>query len=357
MVLDRVPGAHGCRGKPKGRRGRDGRIGRDGRGWRHRRRDRTGTTVRTPELHAFVHRHERPGCRWHAASSGHRPLGQLQAGCQWSVVSGQWFVRATDNWNDWCRTACEEQVDIALPDQTKQPKVYDVPGSAGLRLAVSIRPVEDDAGQSGLPAGTRSVSIFLVNHRKPAPDETRDEAFAFQVQLELTFPKPLVPRPNVRSLGSSEWDERVADLQYRDVYEYAVGHNVATEAILGDGHCHRVRTCWVPQAEVERVAPAEITGVERSMDALAQLASADEARSSLGGFVAQYRQWIADQRTKTAADAATAEGDRRGTAASGRDRRRADRAGDCTAGRSPVPGRLQAGQSGDGQPRPGSGWA
>lgn len=201
-------------------------------------------------------------------------------------------------WGQWKRTACEERVDIALPDQTKQPKEYEVPGSVGLRLAVSVRPVEDDAGQSGLPAGTRSVSIFLVNNRKPAPDETRDEAFAFQVQLELTFPKPLVPRPNVRSMGSSEWDERVADLQYRDVYEYAVGHNVAAEAILGDGHCHQVRTCWVPQAEVERVAPAEITGVVRSMDALAQLAGADEARSSLGGFVIQYRQWIAAQRTK-----------------------------------------------------------
>lgn len=227
---------------------------------------------------------------------------KAQATVRWGnykqVVSGS---PATDNGQlttVWRRTACEEQVTVELPDQTKRRKVYDVPGSAGLRLAVTVRPVEDDGGQSGLPTGTRSVSIFLVNNRKPAPDETRDEAFAFQVQLELTFPKPLVPRPNVRSMGSSEWDERVADLQYRDVYEYAVGHNVATEAILGDGHCHQVRTCWVPQAEVERVAPAEITGVVPSMDALTQLGSADEARSGLGGFVAQYRQWIAAQRAK-----------------------------------------------------------
>ncbi len=197
----------------------------------------------------------------------------------------------------WKRTACEERVDIALPDETKRPNEYEVPGSGGLRLAVTVRPVADHGGQSGLPAGTRSVSIFLVNNRKPAPDEIRDQAFAFQAQLELTFPAPLVPRPNVRSMDSSEWDERVADLQYRDVYEYAVGHNVAAEAIFETDYCHQVRTCWVPQAEVERVAPAEITGVVLSMDALAQLASGDEARSSLGGFVPQYRRWIAAQRT------------------------------------------------------------
>ena len=117
-----------------------------------------------------------------------------------------------------------------------------------------MRPVESAALEAGLPAGTRTVSVFLVNRRKPAPDEVKDKAFAFQAQLEIRADVPLVARPDLRGLASDDWDDRIADLQYRDTGEYAVGHNVATEAILADGHCQAVRTCWVPTAEVERVA-------------------------------------------------------------------------------------------------------
>jgi len=173
-----------------------------------------------------------------------------------------------------------------------------VPGSNGLRLAISVRPVNSDGAEGGLPLGTRSVSVFLVNRRRPAPDETRDEAFAFQTQIEVASEAPLVPRPNRRSLGSSDWDERVDDLQYRDVCEFAVGHSVATDVVVEDCHCRLVRTCWIPEAEVERVAPAPISGVELSMDALAQMNSIDDAKAKLGSFVGQYRDWINRQRAK-----------------------------------------------------------
>src|SRR5262249_32303394 len=88
----------------------------------------------------------------------------------------------------------------------------------------------------------------------------------------------------------------VADLQYRDAYEYAVGHNVATRTVLGDGQCREVETRWLPTAEVERVAPADIAGVELGMEAIAALADAAEAKQKLGNLVALYRQWIDGQR-------------------------------------------------------------
>ena len=74
--------------------------------------------------------------------------------------------------------------------------------------------------------------MFLVNRRDPSPDEPRDESFAFQAQLEVKSDASFLPGPNLRSLESDDWDERVADLQYRDACEFAVGHNVATEAVL-----------------------------------------------------------------------------------------------------------------------------
>ncbi|HUQ70724.1 MAG TPA: DISARM system helicase DrmA [Planctomycetaceae bacterium] len=194
---------------------------------------------------------------------------------------------------EWKREQHEERVTLRVPASTQHPPVQEkVPGSHGLSVALAVRPVVSDGGEVELPKGTRSVSVFLVNRRTPAPDDTRDEAFVFQTQLDLHCEAGFVPRPNLRSLESEDWDERVADLQYRDACEFAVGHSVATEAVLDDCHCHLVRTCWIPEGDVERVAPAPIDGVELSMDALSQLASGEEAKQKLGNFVGQYRTWI-----------------------------------------------------------------
>ncbi len=197
---------------------------------------------------------------------------------------------------EWERTQRIAELELEVPRSTRRPRETEVKGSQGLRVALSIRPVESDGAEGGLPKGSRSVSVFLVNRRAPAPDETRDEAFVFQAQLEVTCEEPFVPRPNLRSLESTDWDERVADLQYRDACEFAVGHSVATEAVLSDCHCHRVRTCWIPQADVERVAPAELPDIEISMDALAQITGVADAHAKLGQLVTRYRAWIEDQR-------------------------------------------------------------
>ena len=161
---------------------------------------------------------------------------------------------------------------------------------------MSVRPVESDGADGRLPKNTRCASVFLVNRRTPKPDEIRDEAFAFQTQLEVHCDEGFLARPNLRSLVSDDWDERIADLQYRDECEYAVGHSISTEAVLTDGHCHTVRTCWIPEAQVERVAPADLKDIELSMDALAQLSDGNAAKAALGNFVKQYTAWIAEQR-------------------------------------------------------------
>jgi hypothetical protein len=199
----------------------------------------------------------------------------------------------------WHRTGRQEPVVIDLPDKTGQPIEQEVPNSGGLRVVVSVRPVQGDGAEGGLPSGTRSISVFLVNRRPPAPDETRDEHFAFQPQLEIHADRPFIPRPDLRSLESNDWDECVADLQYRDACEFAVGHNVSTEVLVtDDGQCVTVRTCWIPEAEVERIAPAPISGVELSMEVLGELRTAEDARTKLRSFATSYRAWIDGQREK-----------------------------------------------------------
>src|SRR5262245_1842295 len=186
----------------------------------------------------------------------------------------------------WQRIDHVEELTLKVPASQKQTE-RDVPNSAGLKLALSVRPVRDiPAFQDMVPKGTRSVSLFLVNRRKPAPDEIRDTAFAFQAALEVRSEQPFIARPNLRGLESDDWDERVADLQYRDVCEYAVGHGISTRAVLdARSNCCEVHTRWIPSAEVERVAPSPIEGVELAMEKLAALPDAAAARASLSALV------------------------------------------------------------------------
>ncbi|MBV8236680.1 MAG: helicase, partial [Acidimicrobiia bacterium] len=206
-------------------------------------------------------------------------------------VSGQIPLR-------WRRTPRREEMDLDLPSETARTVEHDVPNSEGLRVAISVRPVQTlGIAEDMIPDGTRSVSIFLVNHRKPGSDELRDQRFIFQAGLVVHSAEPLIPRPNLKGHDAEAWDERVADLQYRDVYEYSVGHGNATHAEMGsEGTCRTARTCWIPGAEVEHVAPARIPNVELRMETLAELADGAAAQQALGAFVQQYRAWIEGQK-------------------------------------------------------------
>jgi hypothetical protein len=231
---------------------------------------------------------------------------QLQVTIRWGdyrPLRGAGFQPAGEAHADnvppsWQRTDRSADLTLNLPASQK-PAEQDVPHSDGLKVALSVRPVRDIPAFEGMvPKGTRSVSLFLVNRRHPVNDELRDTAFAFQAALEVRSEQPFVSRPNLRGLESDEWDERVADLQYRDVCEYAVGHGISTRAVLDhESACREVHTRWIPAAEVERVAPSPIEGVELAMEKLAALPDGAAAKASLSVLVTHYRTWIETQKT------------------------------------------------------------
>ena len=142
--------------------------------------------------------------------------------------------------------------------------------------------------------------MFIVNRRQPLEDtDQQDAAFAFQVEMSVESDRPLVPRPNLHGVDSIDWDERLADLHYSDITEYAVGHNVSTRAEVTNDECRRVRTEWMPQVSVERTEPGHINDVEFGMESLASLADATVAKQMLDPLVAQYHDWIKDQAAAT----------------------------------------------------------
>lgn len=188
----------------------------------------------------------------------------------------------------WRRVPREASLDVPLSDGK-----HGIEGTDGIEFVVSVRPV----GHTGLvEQGTRSVSVFVVNNRKPAGAARRDAAYVFQPELTLSSPTSFVARPDLRGQSTDDWDEQVADVQYRDAVEYVVGHNISGLACVEGGACHTVCSAWMPVADVEKVIAATLgDDVQLEMEALGRAESADEIRAMVGGMVTGYAAWIAKQ--------------------------------------------------------------
>jgi len=198
----------------------------------------------------------------------------------------------------WRRKPCERTVIQALGRAGAAPVVRDVPDSGGLQLSLVERPIAAEELRERIPPGTRSVSVFLVNHRAPVKQDP-DLAYAFQAEIEVRTEIPFVARPDLRGAHAQDWDEEVADLHYADTPEYATGHGVSAEWVISeDGACRLVRTAWIPGAEVEKTAAADIEGVELSMARLGALADGAAAVAALRPLAGAYRTWIAAQRAR-----------------------------------------------------------
>lgn len=188
------------------------------------------------------------------------------------------------------------QIDIkALEDGV--PKRLSLPNTGGLEVVVIKRSL-GNCEALGLPKGACTVSAFLTNYREPDP-RLRYKGCAFQAELELSSHLSFLNQPDLRGLSNiqnQDPDERLADLQYRNMREHGIGHGIATESLENAaGDCLRVKTTWIPHHEVERVEAAAIPTVEFDMDQLAELDSPSQIREKLTPLTTQYRSWIAEQ--------------------------------------------------------------
>ena len=193
----------------------------------------------------------------------------------------------------WTRRPRVEQATLPLPGNSG-PTEHPVPESGGLVLVVTVRPASAD---EHLPGGTRVVSVFLVNRRPAAPDVKPDEAFIFQAELRLWSTIPFVARPDLRGSDSDDFDDQVAELQFRDVVEHAVGHNVSAIGVVRSGVCTEVGTRWLPTAEVEKVIPGEVAGLELRMEELAKVPDAAALREKVQPLLSGYLGWQEKQPT------------------------------------------------------------
>jgi hypothetical protein len=197
----------------------------------------------------------------------------------------------------WTRTPHEQRVPLALDGRDR----LDVPveGSGGLTVRVVFRPVPESE-RSLVPPGTRVATIFLVNERVAVERPEQDRGFVFQTKFAVTCAEGFVARPNLRGAEEDDdIDERIGDLQYRDCFEFAVGHGVSVEVDVttrgGASVCTRISTSWMPSAQVEKVVPSPVDGVELRMSALGGLTDGPAFQREVGELASSYGAWIDEQ--------------------------------------------------------------
>lgn len=153
----------------------------------------------------------------------------------------------------------------------------------------------ETAEAPGLEEGTRALSVFVVNRRTVEGKPPFDDRYIFQVEMEVEYAHGFVARPNRRGEHARDWDDKVADLQFRDRFEYAVGHGVSVDVADGQEPVTHVRTTWMPKHQVRRVVTHSEPGVETGMEKLAALESGDAGRTSLMPLVKAYGDWLEKQ--------------------------------------------------------------
>ncbi len=195
----------------------------------------------------------------------------------------------------WRRLARERTLQVDLTN----PGDYDVPDSGpGLVLHVVERRIRTES-LTDIPAGTRSVSLFLVNRRTPNLEEP-NLTYAFQAEIEVRNAQGFVARPDPRRAQAGDWDADVADLHYADTPEYAAGHGVSADWEVVEGACRVLRTTWIPHAHVAKTDTVDMPNVVLSMDALGTLQDGPAATRALMPLVRDYRTWIDARRDDVA---------------------------------------------------------
>ncbi len=167
-----------------------------------------------------------------------------------------------------------------------------VPDTPGIWVMGKLETAE----APGLEPGTRALSLFVVNRRNVGGKPPFDEHYLFQVTMEVEYAPGFVARPNRQGEQARDWDDKVADLQFRDRFEYAVGHGVSVDVSDGQDPVTLVRTVWIPRYEVRRVVTHSERGIETGMEVLADLETGEAAREVLSPLPKAYAEWLGKQR-------------------------------------------------------------
>ncbi len=215
----------------------------------------------------------------------------VDAACDYIGVTasfGTYAREAGDGRDLWRRTShvIEVRLDLAHPPDT-------LPLAAGAELRVVVRPVA---------AGSRTITLFLVNRNSAADERADDSECIFQPALTIQSPQgsaSIVHRPAGR--GSTDADNQSNSLLYRLIPEFAAGHGCSVGwRASGGGRAESVWTAVMPLHELPAVDNS-VEGVPPiPMASLGTAAVWGAVVEALGSVPSAYEAWIARRATEVA---------------------------------------------------------
>ena len=215
---------------------------------------------------------------------------EFEVVCRW----GEYTPEVVEDVTHWHRRHIEKKVKVVLSGKANFTEAI----TNGVEIVVNQKTLNLASESYNLiENGTKSLSVFLVNKKQGLDNDRPDPWFMFQSEMEIESKDGFCPRPNLRALESNDNDDRIADLQFANVHEYATGHGVASICESGNGYCKKLTTSWMPSYEVDGVQVPQISGLELSMEKLAQLADLNAAKQALSPLIAEYKKWIDKQVT------------------------------------------------------------
>ncbi|WLT40710.1 hypothetical protein NON20_26310 (plasmid) [Synechocystis sp. B12] len=187
---------------------------------------------------------------------GQAPEIQIQA--QWGRYerkeSGSITTEAGNPKTVWVRTPMGGTKTFALQERVEKLDWVPCPQDAPeVVITLKSRRLKDDW----------IVTVFLEN-RQLEPEKNRDGAWLFQPELKITSPDKTAifvrkPLPTSTKLDDSvRFEQQSLQLLYRNIQEFAVGHNTSIHTDVDSQdktRAHRLKTSVIPRYEVPQTTP------------------------------------------------------------------------------------------------------
>jgi len=245
-------------------------------------------------------------------------------GLRFRIASGGPGLTLTARWGSYAprRETDDDGRTRTYYDRTPHEHTVTVTGSqlapgSDLGLPVLIRDGAVDASVSvevlSDGDGTLIVEVALQN-RRITDGNLPPREWLFQAELEVAAVDgsnaflPIHDPFDGLPPGLDEEEERL-ELLYRNRLEFAVGRTCSAtwttvdpsvqvswrrDLAPGTRAANRVRTTWIPEAEVPQTIPSGVEGTLLSMERLAS-ASRAEVVKGLTPLVTGYREWLVDR--------------------------------------------------------------
>lgn len=158
----------------------------------------------------------------------------------------------------------------------------------GINITLTVRSIIDD--------GNKLITVAVQNIKQAKKSKSEQSANAlFQCELTIISKEPLLPIYHHCDF-ISDIEEKITQLQYRNLKNYAHGHGCSVSYEEIDNGVYQVKSDFMPMEQVEQIMPGEIINKDILNLGYWENASPKSACEKLLLFIEEYENWYEKQK-------------------------------------------------------------